>query len=84
MRMIIDIPEEIYEKAKEMPDVASDSEWLAIKYGEPLPKGCGRLVDADEVDNNIYALTRSKDLNYSEIITVLNDANTIIEADSEV
>lgn len=46
-----------------------------------LPKGHGRLVDADEIDNNIYDLTRSMDLNYGQISEVVDTAPTIIEAD---
>lgn len=43
----------------------------AVKGGAPLPKGHGRLIDADDIDNHIigYVDTRS--------------CPTIIEADKE-
>ena len=53
----------------------------AIEDGTPLPRGHGRLVDADEIDNNIYDLTRSMDLNYGQISEVVDTAPTILEAD---
>ena len=53
----------------------------AVRNGTPLPKGHGRLVDADEIDNNIYDLTRSMDLNYGQISEGVDTAPTIIEAD---
>lgn len=36
MKLIIDIPEEVYKKAKETHDVMCDKVWLGIKYGTPL------------------------------------------------
>ena len=72
MRIVIDIPEEIYKHIQE-------EQWLpnrlliekAIANGTPLPKGHGRLIDADDLNNHIigYVDTRS--------------CPTIIEADTE-
>lgn len=36
MKVIIDIPEEVYKKAKETHDVMCNKVWLGIKYGTPL------------------------------------------------
>jgi hypothetical protein len=49
MKIVIDIPKHIYEHAKEQSEDSND-EWdamRAIANGIPLPKGHGRLVDAD-------------------------------------
>ena len=50
MQIIIDISKHIYEHAKERSEDSND-EWdamRAIANGTPLPKGHGRLIDADE------------------------------------
>jgi len=50
MQIVIDISEEVYKKAKETHDVMCDSVWLGIKYGTPLPKGHGDLIDRDQIE----------------------------------
>ena len=87
MQIVIDISEKDYQTLKKKDKF--DAMYLdyyekLIVYGIPLPKGHGRLVDADEIDNNIYDLTRSMDLNYGQISEVVDTAPTIIEADREV
>ena len=83
VELVIKIPEETY---KGIMLGKWDENGLAyyVKDGTPLPKGHGRLVDADEIDNNIYDLTRSMDLNYGQISEVVDTAPTIIEKDDEV
>ena len=89
MQIVINIDEEIYKRIlpyKDLPiisNLCNDYPEIthAIANGVPLPKGHGRLVDADEIDNNIYDLTRSMDLNYGQISEVVDTAQTIIEAD---
>ena len=82
MQIVINISDEEYKKiSNSNPSYADDfSIYYAIKNGVPIPKGHGRLVDADEIDNNIYDLTRSMDLNYGQISEVVDTAPTIIEA----
>lgn len=53
MKIVIDIPEEFYQNSCETGFLCW--EWMsmleltnAIKNGTPLPKGHGRLIDADE------------------------------------
>lgn len=46
MKIVIDIPEETYNFIKENSSGSTAHE--AIKNGQPLPKGHGRLIDADE------------------------------------
>ena len=91
MKIIIDIPEEVYECClpfKGSIVISNECNYLSemtysIANGTPLPKGHGRLIDADVIDDNIYELTRSLDLDYSQIINVVDDVPTIIEADIE-
>lgn len=76
MQIVIDIPDEMYDwYLNGFPD-EDDAEklWQIIKDGKPLPKGHGRLIDADAVD------TRYSD---PEVVETLDEAPTIIEADKE-
>lgn len=50
MQIVIDIPEEYYNGIKSIPDNQCDADMLIIKYGTPLPKGHGRLIDADKLE----------------------------------
>ena len=91
MQIVIDIPEEvkidiedILHSGRNIPHENIETLLKTIVNGTPLPKGHGRLVDADEIDNNIYDLTRSMDLNYGQISEVVDTAPTIIEADEVV
>lgn len=45
MQIVIDIPECFYEYCKAQEDAIEIQ--LAVKKGTPLPKGHGRLIDAD-------------------------------------
>ena len=92
MQIVIDIPEVFYEALKKTDEILGGQRsgktlmsviYNAVAKGTPLPKGHGRLIDADVVDDNIYDLTRSMDLNYGQISEVVDNAPTIIEADSE-
>ena len=51
MQIVIDIDEETYKKCKWKNNGAVGLEWWerAIANGTPLPKGHGRLIDADEL-----------------------------------
>lgn len=61
MDILISIDEEIYRHAQNVSEDSND-EWdamRAIANGTPLPKGHGRLIDADELkkiidDNDIF------------------------------
>ena len=84
MQILIDVPEEVYKKAKETHDVMCDSVWLGIKYGTPLPKGHGRLIDADKLKHR-YIASQGDTVDDKAWITAIrrsiNEAPTIIEAD---
>ena len=76
MQIAIDIRDEIYEVMHK--DVPCSGVWAeirdAIVAGTPLPKGHGRLIDADKIDN----ITAVRD-KYGRLKCI--DAPTLIEAD---
>jgi len=85
MQIVIDIPEEEYNwiiKSDKtvFADVASKECMLhAIKNGTPLPKGHGRLIDADAL------LKKHPEFDtYPFPSTTIDNAPPIIEADKEV
>lgn len=88
MKIIIDIPEEAYKVLQSDEGV----DWLgaehilqAVANGTPLPKGHGRLIDADEYKEHLYACeTNGRPLHIMELderLATVDDAPTIIEAD---
>jgi hypothetical protein len=92
IELVIKIPEWVYKRAQEMPSVWSDSVWSGIKNGTPLPKGHGRLIDANKFlkDNEAYTgwVLNSSDWGgenaYKDALEdLVNEAPTIIEADRE-
>lgn len=99
MQIVIDIPEKIYKRIIEMKFFISGEKWktiivneiiVAIRNGTPLPKGHGRLGDLDKLkkDMQYYYDDCAKTSEYTRLgfetaIAVVEDANTIIEADKE-
>ena len=89
MKIVIDIPENIYEWAKKpnMPDDIFDEvvEALldaAFSNSTPLPKGHGRLIDANELLTSERPHGIADDVwKESHIYKLLSNAPTIIEAD---
>lgn len=56
MKIVIDIPEEKYKWLKEnIPKADKKSIVGVIVYGTPLPKGHGRLIDADKTIASAWA-----------------------------
>ena len=86
IKLVIKIPEEIY-KSSQILDVKHEDviqiPLEVIANGTPLPKGHGRLIDADALTyrqthhGNYYTPFELIDRNR------LNNAPTIIEADNE-
>lgn len=81
IELVIKIPEELISEIDDE-NYQSVISWFnttlycAIKDGTPLPKGHGRLIDAD-------ALNR-KDVNYANIpMNFIDTAPTIIKADKD-
>ena len=78
MKLIIDIPEDALKemKTKEFISIESlDTAIECIKNGTPLPKGHGRLIDADVLVDGM-----EDDYEFCEAV---NATPTIIEADKE-
>lgn len=75
IELVIKIPEEDYIKiSNSNPSYADDFNlYYAIKNGTPLPKGHGRLIDADELIEGKVANDWTR--------IQAECANTIIEAD---
>ena len=73
MELIIDIPNSIYANLPKIVNgsIASKRILDCVKNGTPLPKGHGRLIDADDLDNHIIGHVDSR------------SCPTIIEADKE-
>lgn len=79
MQIVIDISEEDYRRIQDIPNVfdsLTSRTYLAIRNGTPLPKGHGRLIDADDIDN-IMVVHNSKD------VLIRLEAPAILEATKE-
>lgn len=80
MKIVIDIPEEEYRRV-------ADGKWYGngladyIENGTQLPKGYGRLIDADALDFESPDFDTYND--YSFMFDMIDNAPTIIEADKE-
>lgn len=83
MKLVIDIPEEIYLNVKK--DYLYDTEVIvnAFKNGIPLPKGHGRLKDVDWIDDNCEVHHSDTDGSWCYTWKDIDNAPTIIEADKE-
>lgn len=76
MQIVIDIDEEDYKRIQDTSDVfnsLTSRSYSAIRNGTPLPKGHGRLIDADELIEGKVANDWTR--------IQAECANTIIEAD---
>ena len=80
MQIVIDIPEDVYKRTvfyrefKDLNDCVTTIK--ALENGIPLPKGHGRLIDADRLWDSYH------DLGY-DFYEAFDLAETIIEADTE-
>ena len=85
MKLIINIPEDIYEHLKAFYSdnkTGGDITHEAVAYGIPLPEHYGRLIDADELKT--VRSIQNKYANFNSIKTIqewIDHAPTIIEAD---
>jgi hypothetical protein len=94
MKVVIDIPEDhkrvidnlvIVGKGYLLPYEVEDTLAKAVKQSTPLPKGHGRLIDADEL---FWDIQTDEQMRLGEHLAWvkerIDDAPTIIEAESEV
>lgn len=86
MKIVIDIPKDIYDECNGnvyFPDTGAIV-WDAVANGTPLPKGHGRLIDADDVTayNNLYEvptiIEADKAENKEYGVKVINRGNCIM------
>ncbi len=82
MKLIIDIPNIIYQRYLKGERDLGDADVIMnrIKNGTPLPKGHGRLIDADAYIDKHEECGWLDDIAVNEFNT---NAPTIIEADTE-
>ena len=88
MQIVIDIPEEMYQKIKETSMVISGRRsgrtidytlFNAVIKGVPLPEGHGAIKDVSQIE-----IPMCEDSSYERWVQVaINAAPTIIEAESE-
>lgn len=90
IELVIKIPEEIRLALINIIQLSMDQQSICDSYihqaiinGTPLPKGHGRLIDADELD---VTTVTTDDYSGNEVLDVvlkddIDDAPTIIEAD---
>ena len=78
MEIVIDMPEEMWERVKDGYVPLGISKYL--RNGVSLPKGHGRLIDeSDLIPDSDY----EDGIFYSVSIGAINGAPTIVEADKE-
>lgn len=88
MQIVIDIPEDLYEGI-ERRDGALETEYVcdelmkAVDNGTPLPKGHGRLIDADalKMDTRVCGDRYLSKTSLFVANKIIEQAPTIIEAD---
>lgn len=82
MKLLIDIPKKDYDKMCKGELV--DTILVAIKNGILLPKGYGRLGDLDELLNSMKREVKQNDANEYDCLHLVKQAQTLIEAESEI
>jgi hypothetical protein len=80
MQVVIDIPETYYEYCKAQEDAVEIQ--LAIKKGTPLPKGHGRLIDADAINLKDISPVDGFSV-YGATAEDIDLTPTVLEAESE-
>ena len=93
MQIVIDIPEEVYNSIQDNDycGISNSDMYNAIVNGIPLPKGHGRLIDADAVEKEMNKSEVEADRNADYYtadkidcaMEYIINAQTIIEAYSE-
>ena len=88
MKVVIDIPDDVYEEFKEGVQSISNMCIIsdAVFDGKPLPKGHGRLIDANALKDIIGQFPRCWEYGQgvTDCLAALIEAPTIIEAEKEV
>lgn len=80
MQIVIDIPEEVYEGIMDGTENTWDALDLILK-SKILPKGHGRLIDADALDDNCDWCHTDDDGSWCYKCKDIDSAPTIIDAE---
>lgn len=87
MKLIVDIPERVYDRTKNMTESDYDeyTAMRAISHGIPLPKTHGKLIDADALVRKAYEEAQGMTNNNFgiEVDWLVDKTPAIIEAESE-
>lgn len=63
MKIVINIPDEMYKWINDANKIFTDygvNDFIdLVKNGTPIPRGCGRLIDADALDSGIREQQKS-------------------------
>ena len=84
MQIVIDIPNSLYANLQkiERGSIASKRVLDCVRNGTPLPKGHGRLIDANELEECKEMMnTISGESKYAVLMANIRNIPTIIEAD---
>ena len=82
MQIVIDIPKEKYDLCKKWKPSERNELQEAVANGTPLPKGHGRLIDADAVKGKYPLMENDFGMTFNEgIHRAIDSMQTIIEAD---
>lgn len=79
MKMVIELPNSLYANLHKITNGTAASKRIldCVKEGVPIPKGHGRLIDANAYRGEML---KSREFNF---FAILDMQPTIIEADSE-
>ncbi len=87
MQIVIDIPEEIKAVIDRngTNEIVAETLWQAVMNGTLLPKGHGRLIDADKLKHAFikWSMAVQGSFTDSDIASIVCNSPTIIEADKE-
>lgn len=84
MKIIIDIPEDVYEKSRKDKYVIYDKIYYAIKNGTPLPKGHGDLITKGQAVSLVeFYQLNPQHFNFENLIDDIDNEISVIKADKE-
>lgn len=87
MQIVIDIPDWVYKHIVQGDEEAPDENISidAIRNGTPLPKGHGRLIDANNLKHAFISWSMAVQGFFTDfdIASIVYNSPTIIEADTE-
>lgn len=87
MKIVIDIPENIYDTIMDDQMLSREQEAVLHHHiyfdGKPLPKGHGRLLDADKITGELLTIDSNYACMADWCLQIIDAQPTIIEADKE-